>query len=87
MMEDKRTAFVKVEYDPDFTGGDYSGTGDFLLVSHASVDQPGGIERAFSEKSGLPSECIVHYTVDELYAENGDRIEDPEPDAGFHPGV
>jgi hypothetical protein len=68
--------FFRVEYDANFSGGDYNGVGDFMLVSSNVIDQEGGVEAAFSQKTGLPSDCIIHFTVDELYDINGNVLDD-----------
>lgn len=68
--------FIKVEYDANFSGGDYNGVGSFALVSSDVINLEGGVEAAFSHKTGLPSDCIIHFTVDELYDTNGNLLDD-----------
>lgn len=59
----KPKTFIQVEYDPNYTGGEYADVGQFVLV-------PSGVksvERAFEKKTGLNRCHIVHYCVDEHY--------------------
>lgn len=64
-------AFIRVEYDPEYCGGNYTKVGKFVNVpSEAAHD----IESAFEKQTGLPRDCIVFYTTDEYFDENGDYI-------------
>lgn len=69
---------VRFEYDPEFTGGEYEGTGRFALVRYARV-QESGPEAAFTEATGLDAVHVVHYTLDELYDASGEPVEDGAP--------
>ncbi len=70
--------YVRFEYDPEFAGGDYEGTGKFALVPYARV-QEAGPEAAFSEATRLDAACVIHYTLDELYDAAGERVEADGP--------
>lgn len=72
---------VRFEYDPEFTGGEYEGTGRFALVPYARV-QEAGAEAAFTEATGLDAMHIVHFTVDELYDAEGETVEPDAPSLG-----
>ena len=64
----KAKTFVQVEYDPNYTGGDYDGVGQFVLVPTGVKS----IEQAFERMTGLNRKHIVHYCPDELYDKDGE---------------
>jgi len=64
--------FIQVEYDENYFGGEYDKVGKFLLVPEEHRDR---ICNYFTEKTGLDSIHIVHWSPDELVNENGDPIE------------
>jgi hypothetical protein len=67
-MKDRPTkTFIRVEYDQEFSGGNYSKVGQFALVPATEKNIPA----AFSKQTGLPETCIIHYSTDELYDEDG----------------
>jgi hypothetical protein len=66
--------FIRVEYDPNFCGGNYSGVGKFVLLPSDTEN----VEEAFEKKTGLPHCCIVHYSEDELYDEDGNSFYGPD---------
>lgn len=77
----ERRSYVRVEYDPLYTGGDYSGTGQFaylpmdLVEVYAQKEQGGdGVSLAFAEMIKLDPMHIVHYNFDELYNEHEELI-------------
>ena len=76
----KPERFVKVEYDPVFFGGEYSGVGTFVLIPlslvvAAAAECDDYVELAFRKHTKLDSMHIIHYTLDEQYDENGKLIE------------
>lgn len=70
---------VQVEYDSAFWGGDYDGVGKFVLIplsligeyAMQSPDGNDGVELAFTKITTLDSVHIIHYTLDELYDQDG----------------
>jgi len=66
---------VRVEYDPEFAGGDYNGVGSYVLIPLSDIDARGGgddaVQEAFSAQTNLPADCIIHFTQDELYDKSG----------------
>lgn len=77
----ERRQYVRVEYDPLYTGGDYSGTGQFaylpmdLVEAFAKEDQGGdGVELAFAKMTKLDSMHIVHYSLDERYNQHEELL-------------
>ena len=66
--------YIKVEYDLDYHGGDYSGVGETVLIPLFRV-QTLGLEEAFERSMLAGSEHIIHYTPDELYDSRGERID------------
>lgn len=67
--------FVQVEYDTKYTGGEYSRVGQLALVPTALVREV-GVEAAFQRTTGVNPVHIVHYSEDELYGADGERIEE-----------
>jgi len=66
---------VRVEYDPDFRGGDYHGTGRFAYVPAGLADELGSVKKAFTAHTGLPAVHIIHYSMSELCDVNGKPLE------------
>ena len=62
--------FIRVEYDREYCGGDYKGTGEFVLVPAGP-----GVEEAFERITGLSSLRIIHFSPDEMYNSKGNLIE------------
>ena len=82
--------FIKVEYDTLYTGGDYSGVGQTVLIptilvealqSVASGEDP--VEMAFRKHTHLDSRHIVFFSVDEEFNAAGDTVSDPTSDPLF----
>jgi len=72
---------TRVEYDLDFTGGDYSDVGNFAFVPLSVVDRHAGdVEAAFKAHTGIDPIHIVNHNLDEVYDENGRILEDWEPE-------
>lgn len=83
---DPKSLCVKVEYDHDFRGGDYDGTGQFayvplrLIDRQPSKDQDERLKSAFRRHTiGIDPVHIIHYTFDESYTQDGVMIE-PDDD-------
>lgn len=73
---DKKQQYVRVEYDEDFFGGDYSKTGDLAFVKLVDVNSLGSVEAAFKATTGIETIHIIHYSLDELYDADGEFWED-----------
>ena len=69
---------VRVEYDPEFTGGEYDGVGHFAYLPLAQVEAS-GVEAAFTAATGLDPVHMVHHTLDELYDASGERLDGDAP--------
>jgi hypothetical protein len=67
--------YVQFEYDPEYWGGNYSKAGALALVP-LSLCEKLGEEEAFRLTTGIDSVHVVHYTVDELYDTEGNRLEE-----------
>ena len=79
--------FIRVEYDAEFSGGDYSGSGNFILLSRFLVEKSGSVESAFTKKTGLPADCMIHFSMDESLDERGQRLEDEVLPSARPPGL
>lgn len=75
-MAEALATFIRVEWDADFAGGDYTGVGNLILVPSAAASGDGGVEAAFTAAIGFSPDCIVFYTVDELFDQDGSPIEE-----------
>jgi hypothetical protein len=64
--------FIRVEYDLNYAGGDYSQVGDFAYVPADCGD----VEEEFEKVTGYDRIHMIHYSPDELYDEQHDLIED-----------
>lgn len=64
----------RVEYDLDYFGGDYSGTGKFVYVPE---DTEGINDKAklFQMMTGIDPAHIIHLTSDECYALDGNSLD------------
>ena len=69
--------FVKVEYDPNYSGGDYHKTGYFVLLP-VPLCEALNVRKAFKKVTGLDSRRIVNYCPDELYDIDGNLVTDFE---------
>jgi hypothetical protein len=76
LTNDPPGACIQVEYDLEYSGGDYSDTGDFAYVPCSLADRLGSIEAAFERHTGHSRIHIVHYSPDELYTADGEPLED-----------
>lgn len=66
-------AFVEVEYDLTYRGGDYHDVGDFVYLPIEGLTDENLSER-FQAQTGIDPVHIVHYCFDELYDAGGDLI-------------
>lgn len=66
---------IRFEYDLGFTGGEYSGVGNFAHVPLSLADETSP-EEAFERHTGYGRIHIIHYSPDELYTAGGERYED-----------
>jgi hypothetical protein len=69
---------VRVEWDPDYYGGDYAQVGQFSYIPYEVIDRlPGDdvdakLPMAFAVLVGDPRH-IVHYTWDEVFDQQGNE--------------
>jgi len=71
--------FLKVEYDPEYRGGDYRGEGKVALVPVPLADTL-GVDEAFRRTTGLDPVHIVNCCGDDIYDADGDPVEEWETD-------
>ena len=71
----------KVEFDPSFAGGEYTGTGNQVLVPEDMVVEL-GMEAAFVKVTGHRAENIISYPLETRFDETGLEIQLPA--AGEH---
>lgn len=77
-------AHIKVEYDPRYTGGDYTDVGDFAYIPVTLVDAfckeghdfEDALGLAFTKVTKQDAMHIVHYTSDEHFDHQGEPIEE-----------
>jgi hypothetical protein len=62
--------FYKVEFDPTYRGGNYSGVGNFALIPAELVDAK-GMSAAFLQTTGHSPVHIVHYAEDLRFNADG----------------
>jgi hypothetical protein len=74
--DDSPVAHIQVEYDLNYTGGDYSKTGNLAYVPCSLIDEAGSVEAAFQRHTGHNPIHIVHHSPDELYTADGEPFED-----------
>lgn len=67
----KSQEYVKVEWDPEYNGGDYSGVGNFALIPVCD-----DVPAAFEKQTGHPRVHIVHYSEDELHDGDGNLLDE-----------
>lgn len=66
---------IKVEYDPEFFGGDYArGNEKTVYLRVSDVDQH-GMEDAFRVATGHAPENIIFHSSEEFYDEGGNELE------------
>ncbi len=70
-----RKLFIEVEYDLTYYGGDYTQTGDTVLVP-LDLCNTLGTEKAFEKFTGYEQQHIVSIREDELYDEEGEVVDD-----------
>lgn len=77
MDVDANTPHIKVEFDLNYFGGDYSGTGDIVLIPVALVDAVGGdVHAAFEKLTRYSAANVVYFNSDEQYNDRGTLLED-----------
>lgn len=65
-------AYIRVEFDPEFAGGNYNKVGQFTYIPATERD----IGAAFEKQEELPTSCIIHYSLDEWYTKEGESYPD-----------
>lgn len=68
----------KVEYDLNFWGGNFTGTGEHAYVPFSLVAPAGRLtaEQAFLRHTGIDPAHVIHYTFDETYDAAGQELDD-----------
>ena len=67
-------AFIRVEYDRNYYGGDYGGVGNFAFLPEDGLTDE-NLKQRFEEQTGLDPRNIVNYTFDETYDSDGELLE------------
>lgn len=69
-------AHFRVEFDLDYWGGDYHGTGDVAYVPFSLLHDARRLtpREAFTRHTGHIANHIVHYTLDDLYDAEGNEL-------------
>lgn len=68
--------FIRVEYDLDYSGGNYTSVGEFALIPVDELGPNGsGLKKAFEKHTGHNPQHIIHYSMDELYDADDNLIE------------
>lgn len=81
----QRQLFVRVRFDPLYTGGVYQGLGQFAYLPLALVqamaqedlEDDVGVELAFSKTTQLDAMHIVDYSLSELFNQHGEAVDLP----------
>lgn len=76
-MNDQPEPHIRLEYDKDYKGGNYNGTGQYLYLSAIDID-PGNedeVYEAFEAQTELPRSCVIHYSEDERFTEDGSPLD------------
>jgi len=76
----ERKPHILVEYDTTYTGGEYSGTGQTVLIpldlidtiEKEGSDEP--VHEAFQKLTHMDPMHIVSYSPDEIYNKHGERV-------------
>jgi hypothetical protein len=66
--------FIEVEYDLEYSGGNYSDVGDFAMIPVELVDKL-GVEAAFEKHTGHDRVHIIHYCPDDRYNASGELVD------------
>lgn len=61
----------RIEYDPDYWGGDYNGVGQFAFIPEGLEFALNSVEEAFEKVTGVDRQHIVHYSTDERFRPDG----------------
>lgn len=83
-----RIPHIKVEYDPAYTGGEYSGVGRHVLIPVSAIEDAAkefasrndgagmdeAVHLAFRKQTHMDSMHIVYYNQDELFDQVGEPI-------------
>ncbi|MBK1666437.1 hypothetical protein CKO28_00085 [Rhodovibrio sodomensis] len=79
VQADPQEPHLQVEYAFSFAGGDYDGVGEFRYVPLSLIQQKqGNVEIAFTAKTGIPPQHVVHVDLDTHYTASGDPIADTD---------
>ena len=74
----KNILHFQVEYDSNYYGGDYDKVGKFVYIPTDLIDVYGSPEKAFEKVTGIDSVHIVHFSLDEIYDSEGDKLDEGE---------
>jgi hypothetical protein len=70
----KVPAFVRVEYDRNYYGGDYHGVGDFAFLAEDGLTDD-NLKEHFKDQTGFDPRNIISYTFDETYDSDGELLD------------
>jgi hypothetical protein len=78
----KRKKCVRVEWDLNYSGGNYSDVGNFVYIPLDMIDRQKGrseqskLEKAFRQMTGQDPVHIVHWSPDEVFDQDGNDWSD-----------
>ena len=83
----ERRIQIRVEYDPRYTGGEYHGVGQVVLIplslieGFAKQDSDGddSVELTFTKVTKLDCMHIINYMLDDHYNQDGELVETCRP--------
>jgi hypothetical protein len=67
-------AFIRVEWDRNYSGGDYNGVGEFAFLPEDGLTED-NLKQRFQEQTNFAPCRIIHYSFDETYDADGDLLE------------
>jgi len=68
---------IKVEFDLNYSGGEYNGVGDTVLIPFENIawdENECNVEAAFEKQTGHSRIHIIYYTLDEIYDANWNGV-------------
>lgn len=71
---DYNGACYRIEYDLNYTGGEYTKFGKYAYVPAELVFALNGVHQAFEKHTGIDAIHIVHWSSDELFTEDGEEF-------------
>lgn len=84
-MAKKKVKCIRVEWDPKYGGGDYSGVGLFAYLPVEDIedhlDHDAAVKEIFERETGRNPVHIIHYFSDVMYDQEGNEWEEEDSPA------